>query len=232
MIDASKSVNNPLTVVAIFAALAEVAGTVALAMVDKSLQPTFVWFVMGFPTLLVLLFFVTLNFNPKVLYAPSDFRNEDNFLNTLLGTRAVGATLDQLTAQFDDAKKNIVEHALAQIKVASVDERERLRTLIDAELREFEVRLDIARKEVETAEAEAVSAISPHAALEARVAGLLSLSAEGMTIAQLAAALRMSTAGTERALSRLLDRRVITRTSDRHGVRYSLGHQSRPGTEA
>jgi ABC-type amino acid transport system permease subunit len=73
-------IRNPLTIIAIFAGLAEVAGTVAMATVNKELQGTFVWFVMGFPILLVLLFFLTWNFNPKVLYAPSDFRSDDSFL--------------------------------------------------------------------------------------------------------------------------------------------------------
>jgi hypothetical protein len=59
MIEKIKAANNPLTIIAIFAALAEVAGTVALGLVDKPLQQTFVWFVMGFPTLLFALFLVT-----------------------------------------------------------------------------------------------------------------------------------------------------------------------------
>lgn len=69
MIERMRTVNNPLTIIAIFAALAEVAGTVAIAVVDRSLQSAFLWFVMGFPVTLVVLFFVTLNWNPKVLYA-------------------------------------------------------------------------------------------------------------------------------------------------------------------
>jgi hypothetical protein len=53
MIENFKAVQNPLTVIAIFAALAEIAGTIALAAVDKEYQYTFMWFVMAFPTLLV-----------------------------------------------------------------------------------------------------------------------------------------------------------------------------------
>lgn len=37
------------------------------------------WFVMLFPTLLVVLFFLTLNFNHTVLYAPGDYSNERYF---------------------------------------------------------------------------------------------------------------------------------------------------------
>lgn len=91
MIEQIRAVRNPLTIVALFAALAEIAGTVALATVDKSLQSTFIWFVMGFPTLIVCLFFLTLNFNAKVLYAPSDFRDEKHFLDTIRGTYITSA---------------------------------------------------------------------------------------------------------------------------------------------
>jgi len=76
----SSIIRNPLTIIAIFAGLAEVVGTVVLAHLDKDLQSIFIWFVMAFPTTLVLAFFVTLNFNHSVLYAPSDFRDDDAFL--------------------------------------------------------------------------------------------------------------------------------------------------------
>ena len=47
VIEKVKAVNNPLTIIAFFAALAEVAGTVALAAMDKEIQHVFVWFVMA-----------------------------------------------------------------------------------------------------------------------------------------------------------------------------------------
>lgn len=78
-----KKISNPLTIIAIFAGLAEINGTVVLALVPESLQSIFLWFIILFPSILVSIFFLTLNFNPKVLYAPSDFSNEDNFLKTL-----------------------------------------------------------------------------------------------------------------------------------------------------
>ncbi|HWG21346.1 MAG TPA: hypothetical protein VG225_12520 [Terracidiphilus sp.] len=78
MIEKIRKIQNPLTIIAIFALLAEVVCTAGLAAED--LRHIFVWFVIGFPTLLVLLFFLTLNFNAKVLFGPGDFRREGNFL--------------------------------------------------------------------------------------------------------------------------------------------------------
>ncbi len=74
-------VRNPLTVIAIFAGLAEVTATIALPQIDKELQYIFVWFVMFFPVLLVCLFFYVLWHKNQVLYAPSDFSDESNFMS-------------------------------------------------------------------------------------------------------------------------------------------------------
>ncbi len=78
-----KKVSNPLTIIAIFAGLAEINGTVVLGLVPAALQEIFLWFIILFPGILVVIFFLTLNFNPSVLYSPSDFSNEENFLKTL-----------------------------------------------------------------------------------------------------------------------------------------------------
>lgn len=80
MFESIKKISNPLTIIAIFAGLAEISGTAVLPLLKDQSQLLYVWFLMGFPTLLIVLFFLTLNFNHKVLYAPSDFRDEGNFL--------------------------------------------------------------------------------------------------------------------------------------------------------
>lgn len=77
------AVKNPLTIIAIFAGIAEVSGTGVLPFLSSPNQAIFMWFVMAFPCLLVIFFFLTLNFNHCVLYAPSDFRDEDNFIRSL-----------------------------------------------------------------------------------------------------------------------------------------------------
>lgn len=80
MLENIKHVSNPLTIIAIFAAIAEVGATVVLPFIPAQSQQIFLWFLIGFPTLLVLLFFLTLNFNHRVLYAPSDYREDSSFL--------------------------------------------------------------------------------------------------------------------------------------------------------
>lgn len=85
MTEKVKFISNPLTIIAIFAALAEINATVSIGLVDKELQQTFIWFVIFFPTLLIVLFFLTLNFNTKVIYAPSDYKTDESFQKMFLG---------------------------------------------------------------------------------------------------------------------------------------------------
>lgn len=81
MIEKVGHVKNPLTVIAVFAGLAEVSGTVVLPFIEPQTQGVYVWFLMGFPCLLVILFFITLLWRHHVLYAPSDFRSDESFTN-------------------------------------------------------------------------------------------------------------------------------------------------------
>ncbi len=85
MTEKIKRINNPLTIIAIFAALAEVNATIAIGLIDKELHHIFIWFVILFPTILVILFFVTLNFNTKVMYSPSDYNDDKSFMDSLFG---------------------------------------------------------------------------------------------------------------------------------------------------
>lgn len=83
MIEKITRISNPLTIIAIFAALAEIASSVALITLPERTQVIFVWFCMLFPSMLVFIFFIVLYRKPKVLYAPSDFKDESNFISIL-----------------------------------------------------------------------------------------------------------------------------------------------------
>ena len=80
MTDRIRHVANPLTVIALFATITEVGATTALPFISEAQQAVFIWFLMAFPTCLVLAFFFVLLKKHTVLYAPSDFRGDDAFL--------------------------------------------------------------------------------------------------------------------------------------------------------
>ncbi|MCW9015396.1 MAG: hypothetical protein OQJ89_00385 [Kangiellaceae bacterium] len=81
-------VKNPLSVIAIFAGVAEISGTGVLPFISPENQELYIWFLMSFPFTLVVLFFAVLNWNHKVLYAPSDYKEDESFLE---GVRSHGA---------------------------------------------------------------------------------------------------------------------------------------------
>lgn len=81
---------NPLGIIAIFASLAEVFGTVVLKFLPNNIQLIFVWFVIGFPILIVMLFFYMLYKRPENFYSPDYYKSDNNFL------RAVKAKLSDL----------------------------------------------------------------------------------------------------------------------------------------
>lgn len=61
---------NPISVIAMFAALCEASATTVLPYLDDENRQVYLWFLIVFPSALVVMFFLTLNFNNKVLYGP------------------------------------------------------------------------------------------------------------------------------------------------------------------
>ncbi|MFS2107886.1 hypothetical protein [Ralstonia sp. Ralssp135] len=79
MVEKIGHVRNPLTVIAIFAGLAEISGTVVLPILQGDVQGEYVLFLMFFPIFLVALFFFVLYKKHYVLYAPKDFNSDETF---------------------------------------------------------------------------------------------------------------------------------------------------------
>lgn len=102
------TIKNPLSVIAIFAGIAEISGTMVLPHIHEANQTLFIWFLMLFPFTLVILFFITLNWNHKVLYAPSDFKDEEHFVNLQKATTSeiLMKMEDELSEQDDEQESN------------------------------------------------------------------------------------------------------------------------------
>jgi hypothetical protein len=78
-----EKITNPMTIIAIFAMLTETSATLSLPYLDNDDRDIYVWFLISFPLCLIFLFFVTLNFNYKSLYAPSDFEKGEDFIKII-----------------------------------------------------------------------------------------------------------------------------------------------------
>jgi hypothetical protein len=81
--DVASRIKNPLAMVALFATISEVAMAVVLTQLPLELQRIFIWFVMGFPVLLVLLFFFVLYTKPAVLFSPGDYKREELYVSSI-----------------------------------------------------------------------------------------------------------------------------------------------------
>jgi DNA-binding transcriptional regulator GbsR (MarR family) len=112
-------ISNPLTIIAIFAGVAETLATVALVNLPSEIQNIFVYFVMAFPAGIVLLFFWILYFKNTVLYAPSDYDNQSHYLeaNKLKENVAKNVT-DQVDQIFSEINKSGVRLTQEEISKA------------------------------------------------------------------------------------------------------------------
>lgn len=131
MIERVKTVANPLTTIAIFAALAEVASTVSLGLIAPPLQAVFIYFVMAFPAVLVVLFFLALFLKPQILYGPGDYKNEENFLHLVRGTLHLTTALDPVKQALDALKADIETLKRSTKEESSPDEETQRKAVRD-----------------------------------------------------------------------------------------------------
>lgn len=101
-------VRNPLSVIAIFAGIAEISGTGILPFISPENQSLYIWFLITFPFALVMFFFATLNWNHKALYAPSDYNSDESFLE---GIRAHKTARPEVSS-LEETIENNIEAAL------------------------------------------------------------------------------------------------------------------------
>ena len=114
-------VQNPLTIIAVFAGLAESMATIALIQLPAEMQSIFIYFVMAFPSAIVAVFFLVLVFKNHVLYAPSDFNDERHFLSINKLNKAIEEEAEKVlkeTGKFsvEEIKKHTEELKVAILK--------------------------------------------------------------------------------------------------------------------
>ncbi|MCL2634110.1 MAG: hypothetical protein FWD34_06305 [Oscillospiraceae bacterium] len=127
-----KKISNPLTIIGLFAGIAQVAGTVVLPHVNEELQNIFIWYVILFPTILVISFFLTLNLNRRVLDAPCDFEDEQNFM----ALQKIGQKISKLREDNPNLEKELIT---IQNELKKVYEREKRPFLMGDEYVKYDV---------------------------------------------------------------------------------------------
>jgi uncharacterized tellurite resistance protein B-like protein len=172
---------------------------------------------MAFPTIIVALFFITLNFNPKVLYAPSDFRNEENFLNTLIGHKELSGNFQSLTKQLEVAKQQIVTEAVKQVGAAGESERRKLANIVGQQIDLVKEKVESTRESAEELTLEAVFGLFPRSELQAKILSVLIGKKELISVQDIAAATKRDQLSVERALEKLAGRGAVTLSKNEAG---------------
>jgi len=127
-------VKNPLSVIAIFAGIAEISGTGVLPFITPENQSLYIWFLMSFPFTLILLFFATLNWNHKALYAPSDYNSDASFLEGTRGSRSPRPEVSHLEETIDHDIEAALSSALPKNE-KDPNERERIANAIKSSIK-------------------------------------------------------------------------------------------------
>lgn len=121
-------VSNPLTIIAIFSGVAETLATVALVKLPPEIQSIFVYFVMAFPTSIVLLFFYVLYFKNNVLYAPSDFEDQTHYLESNNVKEKVNSEIEKIFFELNAKGASLTRQEIDKLKnnVAATIDKESL----------------------------------------------------------------------------------------------------------
>ena len=121
---------NPLGIIALFISLIYGIACIVLGVSIDNLQGAaerlpLIWFIILFPLVVLGVFTYLVIRHHKKLYAPSDYKDETNFVNTFLGNKDVPFDLENLKAEVKTLKeeKN-PEHIFASLdKITSDIER-------------------------------------------------------------------------------------------------------------
>jgi hypothetical protein len=146
----SVHINNPLSIIAIFAGIAEISGTVVLPRIQPVNQYVFMWFLMLFPSALVMLFFITLIFKHKVLYAPSDYKDESNFVKSYddYDKEVEYEIAKEQISEEKDKQTEVIQKLLSDSKEDTIDKMMLIEEM--EKLRKIKIKEETVQKAVES----------------------------------------------------------------------------------
>src|SRR5258708_25950991 len=101
------SAQNLLAVIALLIGIVEAAFAYPVTHLSGSNQTVFVYFMVGFPVLLVLCFFITVWAKPGHLYSPKDYASPADFLRGIGKSSAIPAQATPESPKRQSAAKSI-----------------------------------------------------------------------------------------------------------------------------
>ncbi len=127
----TETIKNPLTVIAIFAGISEVAMTITLAQLPENNQNIFIWFVMLFPILLVVMFFFVLYTKPAVLFSPSDYKKDETYLSSISDAKSIEGIdrrlqhLEEVTQTLQTYLESVVKEVSPEVSETIISEQKK-----------------------------------------------------------------------------------------------------------
>jgi DNA-binding MarR family transcriptional regulator len=221
MIEQIRHIKNPLTIVAIFAALAELAGTVSPATIDSTHHGEIVLFLTLFPALLVVLFFLTLWFRPWVLYAPSDFQNEKHFLDMFTEAQRASLELDAIAAQFQDLIKKAVSAAVSS-GGAQDRSSERVSEVLNSESAQMMSRIKSARSSLEDYAMSVLPHAMPQSRLQSDILRELRQEPDPLSLSEIRRRIGRDKKEVQKALDRMVQRHIVSASGPTDNTLYTV----------
>jgi tetratricopeptide (TPR) repeat protein len=141
---------NPLGIIALFIVMiyTMAALLVGLSKLDPGSQKIFVWFLVTFPVLVLIVFYVLVTKHSGKLYAPQDFSDETNFI------RMIEAAGLEKSPRFTSFIKELSVNAEKELNNFRIElEKTKLASLTDKPPKEVEEKLDDFSRRLEFFEA-------------------------------------------------------------------------------
>jgi tetratricopeptide (TPR) repeat protein len=135
-------IKNPMTIISLFVGLVEVTLGLSLAALPDGLKSVIVWFLVLFPTLNAIAFFIVLIRYPQNFYGPRDYQSDQSFLSSLQVRGSITAgkpASDRLDAPNEAALDN-QQSLPVQTDTSSQEEKSWFRFMMD---REYEKAIDL-----------------------------------------------------------------------------------------
>jgi hypothetical protein len=113
---------NPLGIIALFLSLIYVlaclvlGSTISLLVSDE--RKILIWFIVLFPVCILIVFFILVTYHHTKLYAPSDFKDEKNFIESSKQTKYVNQRENKIIEKIENNSEN--KHILSLLTHSSV----------------------------------------------------------------------------------------------------------------
>lgn len=113
---------NPLGIIALFVSLIYgfaclVLGTSLNNFQGAAERLPLIWFIILFPVLILIAFTYLVIYHHKKLYAPSDYKDENNFVNAFVGNKEVSSDLEKV----NDQVKSLITEQPKENLIASIN---------------------------------------------------------------------------------------------------------------